>query len=181
MRLSINMRESHGNRKDSIDLGERSVKFQCIKNNQRDLVHSSKPYSLFIIILHWQSFYNYGWLRKVDIAHDLDRVINNSKIAMQAAQLKVFLAKLKSEPLLQSQLTAEGADIVSIAKVASLFIDSSESTTEAVVELSDQEVQEQVFDALSKRNNPSISPIIIWAALLTVLLILVGVFLNLKY
>ena len=44
---------------------------------------------------------------------------------MQAAQLKVFLAKLKSDPLLQSQLTAEGADIVSIAKVASLFIDSN--------------------------------------------------------
>ena len=100
---------------------------------------------------------------------------------MQAAQLKVFLAKLKSEPLLQSQLTAEGADIVSTAKVASLFIDSNESTTEAVVELSDQEIKDQIFDALSKRNNPSISPIIIWATLLTVLLILVGVFLNLKY
>ena len=100
---------------------------------------------------------------------------------MQAAQLKVFLAKLKSEPLLQSQLTAEGADIVSTAKVASLFIDSNESTTEAVVELSDQEINDQIIDALSKRNNPSISPIIIWAALLTVLLILVGVFLNLKY
>ena len=100
---------------------------------------------------------------------------------MQAAQLKVFLAKLKSEPLLQSQLTAEGADIVSTAKVASLFIDSNESTTEAVVELSDQEIKDQIFDALSKRNNPSISPIIIWASLLTVLLILVGVFLNLKY
>lgn len=100
---------------------------------------------------------------------------------MQATQLKVFLAKLKSEPLLQSQLTAEGADIVSIAKVASLFIGSNESTTEAVVELSDQEIKDQIFDALSKRNNASISPIIIWASLLTVLLILVGVFLNLKY
>lgn len=100
---------------------------------------------------------------------------------MQAAQLKVFLAKLKSEPLLQSQLTAEGADIVSTAKVASLFIDSNESPTETVVELSDQEIKDQIFDALSKRNNPSISPIIIWASLLTVLLILVGVFLNLKY
>ena len=100
---------------------------------------------------------------------------------MQAAQLKVFLAKLKSEPLLQSQLTAEGTDIVSAAKVASLFIDSNESTTEAVVELSDQEIKDQIFDALSKRNNPSISPIIIWASLLTVLLTLVGVFLNLKY
>ena len=100
---------------------------------------------------------------------------------MQAAQLKVFLAKLKSEPLLQSQLTAEGTDIVSAAKVASLFIDSNESTTEAVAELSDQEIKDQIFDALSKRNNPSISPIIIWASLLTVLLILVGVFLNLKY
>ena len=100
---------------------------------------------------------------------------------MQAAQLKVFLAKLKSEPLLQSQLTAEGADIVSTAKVASLFIDSNESTTEAVVELSDQEIKDQIFDALSKRNNPSISPIIIWASLLTVLLILIGVFLSLRY
>ena len=94
---------------------------------------------------------------------------------MQAAQLKVFLAKLKSEPLLQSQLTAEGADIVSTAKVAALFIDSNESTTEAVVELSDQEIKDQVFDALTKRNNPSINPIIIWATLLTVLLILIGV------
>ena len=100
---------------------------------------------------------------------------------MQAAQLKAFLAKLKSEPLLQSKLTAEGADIVSIAKVASLFIDSKESTEEALVELSDQEIQEQILDALTKRNNPSISPIIIWASLLTVLLILVGDFLNLKY
>ena len=100
---------------------------------------------------------------------------------MQAAQLKVFLAKLKSEPLLQSQLTAEGADTVSIAKVASLFIDSNESTTEAVVELSDQEINDQIIDALSKRNNPSISPIIIWASLLTVLLILIGVFLSLRY
>jgi len=100
---------------------------------------------------------------------------------MQAEQLKVFLAKLKSEPLLQSQLTAEGADIVSTAKVAALFIDSNESTTEAVVELSDQEIKDQVFDALTKRNNPSINPIIIWATLLTVLLILIGVFLSLKY
>ena len=100
---------------------------------------------------------------------------------MQAAQLKVFLAKLKSEPLLQSQLTAEGADIVSTAKVAALFINSNDSTTEAVDELSDQEIKDQIFDALSKRNNPSISPIIIWASLLTVLLILIGVFLSLRY
>ena len=100
---------------------------------------------------------------------------------MQAAQLKVFLAKLKSEPLLQSQLTAEGADIVSTAKVAALFIDSNESTSEAVIDLSDQEIKDQIFDALNKGNNPSISPILIWAALLTVLLILIGVFLNLKY
>ncbi len=100
---------------------------------------------------------------------------------MQAAQLKVFLAKLKSEPLLQSQLTAEGADIVSITKVAALFIDSNETTAEAVAELSDQEIKDQIFDALSKRNNPSISPIIIWASLLTVLLILIGVFLSLRY
>ena len=115
------------------------------------------------------------------MTHDLDRVINSSKIAMQAAQLKVFLAKLKSEPLLQSQLTAEGADIVSITKVAALFIDSNETTAEAVAELSDQEIKDQIFDALSKRNNPSISPIIIWATLLTVLLIVVGIFLSLKY
>ena len=100
---------------------------------------------------------------------------------MQAAQLKVFLAKLKSEPLLQSQLTAEGADIVSITKVAALFIDSNETTAEAVAELSDQEIKDQIFDVLSKRNNPSISPIIIWATLLTVLLILIGVFLSLRY
>ncbi len=100
---------------------------------------------------------------------------------MQAAQLKVFLAKLKSEPLLQSQLTAEGTDIVSITKVAALFIDSNETTAEAVAELSDQEIKDQIFDALSKRNNPSISPIIIWASLLTVLLILIGVFLSLRY
>ncbi|WP_241466517.1 MULTISPECIES: transaldolase [unclassified Prochlorococcus] len=127
------------------------------------------------------TFYNYGWLRKVDIVHDLDRLNNHSKIAMQAAQLKVFLAKLKSEPLLQSQLTAEGADIVSTAKVAALFIDSNESTAEAVIDLSDQEIKDQIFDALNKGNNPSISPILIWATLLTVLLILIGVFLNLKY
>ncbi|KZR64905.1 hypothetical protein [Prochlorococcus sp. MIT 1306] len=155
--------------------------FNGWQDNQGSSLVSPKACRLFIIIVHWQRFYNYGWLRKVDITHDLDRVINNSKIAMQAAQLKVFLAKLKSEPLLQSQLTTEGADIVSTAKVASLFIDSNESTTEAVVELSDQEIKDQIIDALSKRNNPSISPVIIWAALLTVLLIVVGVFLNLKY
>jgi predicted ribosomally synthesized peptide with nif11-like leader len=43
---------------------------------------------------------------------------------MSQEQLKAFLEKVKSDPSLQEQLKAEGADPVAIAKAAGFSIDS---------------------------------------------------------
>lgn len=101
---------------------------------------------------------------------------------MSEDQLKVFLAKLKEEQILKAQLLAEGADIVSLAKVAANFIESKKGDNGVDIrQLSDQEINDQIKAALTTSNQASISPLLLWASILTVLLVSIGVFLYIKY
>lgn len=100
---------------------------------------------------------------------------------MNAAQLNAFIAKLKSEPSLQNQLTQEDINIVSTAKVAAAFIELKDSSLESNSELNDEVILDKISEALSKRSAPQVNPIIIWASILVALLVAIGVFLNINY
>ena len=59
---------------------------------------------------------------------------------MSEEQLKAFIAKVQSDPSLQEQLKAEGADPVAIAKAAGFTINQQDVLRHAS-ELSDEELE----------------------------------------
>ena len=59
---------------------------------------------------------------------------------MSIEQLKAFIAKAQSDPSIQEQLKAEGADLVAIAKAAGFTIKQQDILRQAS-ELSDEELE----------------------------------------
>ena len=59
---------------------------------------------------------------------------------MSEEQLKAFIAKAQSDPSIQEQLKAEGADLVAIAKAAGFTIKQQDILRQAS-ELSDEELE----------------------------------------
>ena len=59
---------------------------------------------------------------------------------MSEEQLKAFIAKVQSDPSLQEQLKAEGADPVAIAKAAGFTVKQQDVLRQAS-ELSDEELE----------------------------------------